>query len=237
MKNKSATTADLTDDKHDHDVDLQNDEFDGDDEAEDDLNQEEDFDEESSEMLFVLESIYESVADMLTEDVHPFMVQSSLLTNWMQTVIMNCDKDEDFFLKQIEKIPELLPVLIQQIQTIEAELPDAVDEPMDAEAKGHFIEMKKMINDLSARDLSESDSDQQTQLVEKRTAELFEAFDKANAHPLDVEAAFLYYWVHFVAMEHDFSEAKFEKLTYYWSDVFEKMAIFIRSSMGIDDAF
>ncbi len=237
MKNKSVTDVNFNDERQDHDADLENNDFDVDDESEDDLNQEEDFDEESSEMLFVLESIYESVADMLTEDVHPFMVQSSLLTNWMQTVTMNCDKDEDFFLQQIEKIPELLPILIQQIQTIEGELPESVDEPMDAEAKSHFIEMKKMINDLSARDLSDSDSEQQTQIVEKRTVELFEAFDKANAHPLDVEAAFLYYWVHFVAMEHDFSEEKFEKLTYYWSDVFEKMAIFIRSNMGIEDAF
>lgn len=235
MNDKTATDMDLNENKDDLDLDhdLEGDDFDDD----DDLNQEEEFDEESSEMLFVLESIYESVADMLTEDVHPLLVQSSLLTNWMQTVIMNCDKDEDFFLTQIEKIPDLLPTLIQKIQTIETELPDTVDEPMDAEAKNHFIEMKKMINELAARDLNDNDSEHQSKIVEKRTIELFETFDKANAHPLDVEAAFLYYWVHFVAMEHDFSDTKFERLTYYWSDVFEKMAIFIRSHMGIEDAF
>ena len=196
-----------------------------------------DLDEESSEMLFILETIYEFITKMLSKGVHPHLIQSTLLANWLQVVIMNCDETEEFFMSQLEKMEEFIPLVVAKITEISKMLPDEVTEFLTDEARMHFTEMQTTIREMSKQEMSPEDFTHQEALVEAATENLFEIFEQSNAHPLDVEAAFLFYWIHFLGMDHEFSDAKIEKLIYYWGDVFEPMAVFVRTQMGLDDAF
>lgn len=196
-----------------------------------------DFDEEASEMLFILETIYDNIMKMVSKGVHPHLIQSTLLANWLQVVIMNCDETEEFFMAQIEKMEEFIPLIVGKIKEISNTLPDDIAEFLTDEARTHFAEMQTMIREMSKQEMSPDDFKRQEDVVETSTENLFEIFEQANAHPLDVEAAFLFYWIHFLGMDHGFTDAKIEKLIYYWGDVFEPMAIFIRKQMGLEDAF
>ena len=196
-----------------------------------------DFDEEASEMLFILETIYDNIMKMVSKGVHPHLIQSTLLANWLQVVIMNCDETEEFFMAQIEKMEEFIPLIVGKIKEISNTLPDDIAEFLTDEARTHFAEMQKMIREMSKQEMSPDDFKRQEDVVETSTENLFEIFEQANAHPLDVEAAFLFYWIHFLGMDHGFTDTKIEKLIYYWGDVFEPMAIFIRKQMGLEDAF
>ncbi|MES2253202.1 MAG: hypothetical protein V4482_05935 [Pseudomonadota bacterium] len=233
MKNKPKNTTNEMDldmnDAHEYDEmnDVELDENDS----------EDDIDDESSEMLFILETIYEFITTMLSKGVHPHLIQSSLLANWLQIVVMNCDETEEFFLTQIEKIETFIPVIVSKISEISKMLPDEITDFLSDEARSHFTEMQTTIRDMSKQEMSPEDFTNQESIVEAATEKLFEVFEQSNAHPLDVEAAFLFYWIHFLGMDHEFSDAKIEKLIYYWGDVFEPMAIFVRSQMGLEDAF
>lgn len=198
---------------------------------------EDDFDEEASEMLFILETIYENIMKMVSNGVHPHLIQSTLLANWLQVVIMNCDETEEFFMTQIEKMEEFIPLIVTKLKEISNTLPDEIADFLTEEARTHFAEMQTMIREMAKQEMSPDDFKRQEVIVETATENLFEIFEQANAHPLDVEAAFLFYWIHFLGMDHAFSDAKIEKLIYYWGDVFEPMAIFIRKQMGLEDAF
>lgn len=233
MKNKPNSTATTTefdlDDAREHDS-MDEMEFEGD-EGDDEL------DEESSEMLFILETIYEFITKMLSKGVHPHLIQSTLLANWLQVVIMNCDETEEFFMSQIEKMEEFIPLIVAKITEISKTLPDEIADFLTDEARAHFSEMQTTIREMSQQEMSPEDFTRHEALVEAATENLFEIFEQSNAHPLDVEAAFLFYWIHFLGMDHSFSDAKIEKLIYYWGDVFEPMAVFVRTQMGLDDAF
>lgn len=233
MKNKQSNNENMNDfdldHAHEHD-DMCEMEFEGD-ENDDEL------DEESSEMLFILETIYESITNMLSKGVHPHLIQSTLLANWLQVVIMNCDETEEFFMSQIEKMEEFIPLIVGKITEISKTLPDEIDDFLTDEARAHFAEMQTTIREMSQQEMSAEDFTRQEALVESATETLFDVFEQSNAHPLDVEAAFLFYWIHFLGMDHSFSEAKIEKLIFYWGDVFEPMAIFVRKQMGLEDAF
>jgi hypothetical protein len=213
-----------------HDFDLVHDEA-------DETDSEDSFDEEASEMLFVLETIYEFITDMLSQKIHPHLIESSLLANWLQVVVMNCEESEEFFLGQLEKLEELITLTIKNITDIANALPEEIDEPLSSEARSHFSGMQALIKDLSSLEMAPDDFVSQEKILELAHDDLFEIFERANAHPLDVEAGLLFYWIHFLSMDHEFSSAKIEKLIYYWGDVFEPMAIFIRKEMGLDDAF
>lgn len=236
MKKKAKNTSDAVEfeldgmDVHDHDhehVESELDIVDG----------EDDLDEETTEMLFILEKIYEFISNMLEKNVHPHLIQSALLANWLQIVVMNCDETEEFFLAQVEKMEEFIPLVVKKLSDIAKTLPDEISEFMSADAREHFKEMQNQIAELSKNEMSPEDFAAQEKIVEDTTEALFEVFEQSNAHPLDVEAAFLFYWIHFLSMDHGFSNAKIEKLIFYWADVFEPMAIFVRSHMGIEDAF
>ncbi|MDP3372364.1 MAG: hypothetical protein Q8S21_05710 [Candidatus Paracaedibacteraceae bacterium] len=229
MKNKINNTDDAAEfDLHDQDhTDVEFDMVEGDDEL----------DEESTEMLFILEKIYEFITTMLEKNVHPHLIQSALLANWLQIVVMNCDETEEFFLAQIEKMEEFIPLVVAKLTEISKMLPDEIAESMSAEARAHFKEMQNQIIELAKQEMAPEDFAAQEKIVEDKTEELFEMFEQSNAHPLDVEAAFLFYWIHFLSMDHGFTDAKIEKLIYYWGDVFEPMAVFVRTHMGIEDAF
>ncbi len=233
MKNKPNSTATTTefdlDDAREHDS-MDEMEFEGD-EGDDEL------DEESSEMLFILETIYEFITKMLSKGVHPHLIQSTLLANWLQVVIMNCDETEEFFMSQIEKMEEFIPLIVAKITEISKTLPDEIADFLTDEARAHFSEMQTTIREMSQQEMSPEDFTRHEALVEAATENLFEIFEQSNAHPLDVEAVFLFYWIHFLGMDHSFSDAKIEKLIYYWGDVFEPMAVFVRTQMGLDDAF
>lgn len=194
-------------------------------------------DEESSEMLFILETIYEFITKMLSKGVHPHLIQSTLLANWLQVVIMNCDETEEFFMSQIEKMEEFIPLIVARITEISNMLPDEIADFLTDEARAHFAEMQTAIREMSTQEMSPEDFTRQEAMIEAATENLFEIFEQSNAHPLDVEAAFLFYWIHFLGMDHSFSDAKIEKLIYYWGDVFEPMAIFVRKQMGLEDSF
>lgn len=196
-----------------------------------------DFDEEASEMLFILETIYDNIMKMVSKGVHPHLIQSTLLANWLQVIIMNCDETEEFFMAQIEKMEEFIPLIVGKIKEISNTLPDDIAEFLTDEARTHFSEMQTMIREMSKQEMSPDDFKRQEDVVETSTENLFDVFEQSNAHPLDVEAAFLFYWIHFLGMDHSFSEAKIEKLIFYWGDVFEPMAIFVRKQMGLEDAF
>ena len=233
MKNKPNSTATTTefdlDDAREHDS-MDEMEVEGD-EGDDEL------DEESSEMLFILETIYEFITKMLSKGVHPHLIQSTLLANWLQVVIMNCDETEEFFMSQIEKMEEFIPLIVAKITEISKTLPDEIADFLTDEARAHFSEMQTTIREMSQQEMSPEDFTRHEALVEAATENLFEIFEQSNAHPLDVEAVFLFYWIHFLGMDHSFSDAKIEKLIYYWGDVFEPMAVFVRTQMGLDDAF
>ena len=233
MKNKPKDTEDTIDFDLDDAQDF--DHVDDTDIDEEDLD--EDLDEESSEMLFILETIYEFITKMLSTGVHPHLIQSTLLANWLQVVIMNCDETEEFFMNQIEKMEEFIPLIVTKITEISKTLPDEIADFLTDEARAHFTDMQTNIRDMSTQEMSPEDFTKQEAIVETATENLFEIFEQSNAHPLDVEAAFLFYWIHFLGMDHEFTDAKIEKLIYYWGDVFEPMAVFVRTQMGLDDAF
>ena len=232
MKNKPKGKENVVDfdldDAHDHNYD---------DVGFDENDLEDDSEDESTEMLFILETIYEFITKMLSKGVHPHLTQSALLANWLQVVIMNCDETEEFFINQIEKMEELIPLLIKKLTEISNTLPDEIADFLTDEARAHFSEMQTTIKEMSKQEMSPDDFTAQEAIVEDATENVFEIFEQANAHPLDVEAAFLFYWIHFLGMDHSFSDAKIEKLIYYWGDVFEPMAVFVRTQMGLDDAF
>lgn len=233
MKNKPNNTENTIDfdldDAHAHDL-VDEMELDGE-------GFEDELDEESSEMLFILETIYEFITKMLSKGVHPHLIQSTLLANWLQVVIMNCDETEEFFMSQIEKMEEFIPLIVARITEISNMLPDEIADFLTDEARAHFTEMQTAIREMSTQEMSPEDFTRQEAMIEAATENLFEIFEQSNAHPLDVEAAFLFYWIHFLGMDHSFSDAKIEKLIYYWGDVFEPMAIFVRKQMGLEDSF
>lgn len=233
MKNKPSSTENTSefdlDDAHAHDH-MDEMELDAD-------GLENELGEESSEMLFILETIYEFITKMLSKGIHPHLIQSTLLANWLQVVVMNCDETEEFFMSQIEKMEEFIPLIVTRITEISKMLPDEIADFLTDEARAHFTEMQTTIREMSTQEMSPEDFTRQEAMIEAATENLFEIFEQSNAHPLDVEAAFLFYWIHFLGMDHSFSDAKIEKLIYYWGDVFEPMAIFVRKQMGLDEAF
>jgi hypothetical protein len=192
-------------------------------------------DDESNEMLYILELIFDAVTDFYTHDIDPILIESMLFTCWIQTVVLGSDEDEEFMNAQLDKMDELIPATLKQLSAIYGKLPAAeMDENVDNTL---LFELQKMISAAKSGSAVQLNDDEQQDIVEEKTTELFETFEKMNAHPMDVEAAFLYYWVLLMAFNNPQPKEYLAKLSHYWGDIFEQMAIFIRNEMGIKDSF